>query len=317
MEPPRWAQAISHDRHLWRTLAGRHRHPDTDLVPAGAPLPPSRERNNQRLLEDKVAATAGPLAPLPDAVTRLLGEREPEVVEDPFWPVLARRLSAAASRGTDVEQLLVTALDQGRLPDQRPAAALWFRLAGQLRLTSADADPDIRLRPAWTDDLLRRLPERVGQQLLTSPDWPELIAVVTDTAASTGLAPAELLEHAIDSLNLDDPAAGGIPVDAAAAMLVTGSTPSPVNRPPATTCRPTRSTPRPRRPLPRPARPVAAGRSQRNRRSPRPAAAGRAGARGTRARAGRHRRGAGVHAAGAAGRTQHRRRSLVGAAVPR
>jgi len=222
VEPPRWAQTISHDHHLWRTVAVWRAAigiPDTDLIPTGARLAPSRERNYQEVLEGRVAAAAGPAVSLPSGVGRLLDEREPEVIEDPFWPVLARRIVAAEARGTDVEQLLATALDQGRLPEERPAAALWFRLAGKLRLTSADIDPDIRLRPVWTDDLLRRLPPRVGQRLLTSPDWPELIAVVTDRATDTGLAASELLDHAIGTLNLQDPAAGGIPADAAAALL--------------------------------------------------------------------------------------------------
>ena len=163
---------------------------------------------------------------------------------DPLWPVLARRLSAAGRRGADLEEILATALDQGRLPDERPAAALWFRLAGQLRLTSADIDPDIRLRPAWTDDLLQRLPDRVGQRLLTSPAWPELVAVVTDSVTHTDLPAADLLDRAIGTLNLADQAVGGLPGRGRARRC---SSPASVNSPPthptaSMTSRPTRTT---------------------------------------------------------------------------
>lgn len=223
IEPPRWAQPVSRNRQLWRELAvwrAANEIPDTDPVPTGAALPPSRERNYQRTLENRVDRVAGPQASLPPGPLELLHEREPAVTGDPLWPVLARRLSTAGRRGADLEEILATALDQGRLPDERPAAALWFRLAGQLRLTSADIDPDIRLRPAWTDDLLRLLPDRVGQRLLTSPAWPELVAVVTDTVTHTDLPAADLLDRAIGTLNLADQAVGGLPGEAVPAMLI-------------------------------------------------------------------------------------------------
>lgn len=222
IEPPRWAQTVSHDPQMWRELAvwrAANDIPDTDAVPTGAALPPSRERNYQRQLETRVEAVAGPPVPLHPATLQLLHEREPAVIRDPLWPVLARRLSAAGRRGADVEDILATALDQGRLPEERPAAALWFRLAGQLRLTTAEVDADIRLRPPWTDHLLQRLPSHVGQRILTSPDWPQLVAAMTNSVAATGLSPADLLTHAIGTLNLADEDAGGLPVDAVPAML--------------------------------------------------------------------------------------------------
>ncbi|HEY5848735.1 MAG TPA: AAA family ATPase, partial [Microlunatus sp.] len=223
VQPPRWAEPISQDQALWRDLAvwrSANEIPDTDAIPAGAALPPSRERNYQTRLQHRVDAVAGPPSPLPAAALQLLGEREPAVLDDPLWTVLVRRLAAAAQRGTDIEAILATALDQGRLPDERPAAALWFRLAGKLRLTTADVDRDIRLRPAWTDDLLQRLPEHVGQRILISPDWPQLVATVTDSVTHTGVSTADLLDHAIGTLNLADQDAGGLPAEAVPAMLI-------------------------------------------------------------------------------------------------
>ncbi|MDN5804864.1 MAG: hypothetical protein L0H26_09830, partial [Microlunatus sp.] len=221
-EPSRWATAVHGDPGLWRDLAvwrAANDIPDADLTPAGAPLAASRERNHQHHLEECVDRLAGPRVALPASTLELLDQREPGLAGDPFWPVLAQRLSVAAHRSHDVHQLLVTALEQGRLPDERPAAALWFRLAGQLRLVSAEVDADIRLRPDWTDHLVRLLPDRVGLRVLTSPDWPELVAAVADSATHTGLPAPDLLDQAVALVDLGDPAAGGLPPDAVPAIL--------------------------------------------------------------------------------------------------
>lgn len=222
-EPPRWARAIAHDGPLlrelavWRAAAGI---PDSDLLPAGSAVPPSAERNYQQRLESRIELVAGPATSLPAAARTVLEERAPAVAGDPLWPVLARRLSAVRHQGVSVEDVLAAALDQGPLPDERPAAALWFRLAGQLGLTWADLDPDIRLRPDWTDALLQRLPDRAAAQVLISPDWPGLVAAVADSVNATGSSAIEILDHAVGSLNLADESVGGLPTDAVATMIL-------------------------------------------------------------------------------------------------
>ena len=140
--------------------------------------------------------------------------------DDPFWSVLSRRLAVADRHGQDLHALVTAALDQGPLPEERPAAALWFRLAGQLRLVSAEADADIRLRPDWTDRLLRLLPDQAAHRVLTSPDWPELVAAVGDTVSDTGLPAVELLDQAVAGINLTDPATGGVPPEAVPVLLI-------------------------------------------------------------------------------------------------
>lgn len=132
--------------------------------------------------------------PLPAAVLAILEKREPAVTKDPFWRALARRLAAANRHGENLEGLMLAALDQGRLPDERPAAAPWFRLAGQLNLTSVTTDADTRLRPDWTDQFLRLLPERISHRVLTDPQWPNLVAVVDEAVARTELSAGDLLE---------------------------------------------------------------------------------------------------------------------------
>lgn len=226
-DPPRWATTIQHDKQLWCDLAvwrAGINLPDTDLLPAGTRLGLSRERSYQQQLEQRIDALAGPRILLPEDVLRLLADRDPQVQQDPFWPVLAGRLSAAHQQGVDVGQLLTTAFDQGRLPEERPAAALWFRLAGELRLISAKPDPDIRLRPGWTDHLLGRLPDPVAPRVLTSPDWPELVAAVADTITRTGESAEVLLDQAMAGINLADVTAGGVPADAVPVLLIWGLT---------------------------------------------------------------------------------------------
>ncbi len=136
-EPPRGARPVRTDLDLWRDLAmwrAANDIPESDLIPAGRPVSPARERSYQRKLEARVNVLAGPRAPLPATGMELTREREPALFDDPYWPVMARRLPAADRQGQDLQQLLVTALAEGPLPEERPAAALCFRLAGELHL---------------------------------------------------------------------------------------------------------------------------------------------------------------------------------------
>ena len=77
------------------------------------------------------------------------------ITADPFWPRLATHLDHAARAGADVAALLTDAIKRhGPLPDELPAAALWWRLAGTLAPPTLDA-ANTGLRPAWTPELHR------------------------------------------------------------------------------------------------------------------------------------------------------------------
>ena len=143
---------------------------DTDVLPAGRAVAASRERGYQRHLEARINVLAGPRVPLPSRVIDLLRGQQPRC------STTRSGLTVPAARGRrpdgqDLHALVTAALEQGPLPEERPAAALWFRLAGQLRLVSAeaDADADIRLRPDWTDRLLRLLPDQAAHRVLDQP----------------------------------------------------------------------------------------------------------------------------------------------------
>lgn len=60
----------------------------------------------------------------------LVATLDPHILSDPYWPRLATHLDAAAQDGADVSALLATAMATGGpLPDELPAAALWWRLS--------------------------------------------------------------------------------------------------------------------------------------------------------------------------------------------
>lgn len=56
---------------------------------------------------------------------------DPRVTRDPYWPQLANRIDEIARSGADINSMLGHAMSAGGpLPDELPAAALWWRLSG-------------------------------------------------------------------------------------------------------------------------------------------------------------------------------------------
>jgi hypothetical protein len=66
---------------------------------------------------------------------QLLAAEIPAVAADPFLPELAERLNNLARAGFDASLLVRSAAAAGPLPDDHPAAALWWRLLNQLPQT--------------------------------------------------------------------------------------------------------------------------------------------------------------------------------------
>jgi hypothetical protein len=121
---------------------------------------------------------------------------DPHITTDPFWPRLATHLDEAARAGADVAQLLTEAISlHGPLPDELPAAALWWRLAGTLTPPTVEA-ANTRLRPPWTPELHRLLGSRIAETIIADPAWPSLVAAV----AASGWPPADLLSAAAEHL---------------------------------------------------------------------------------------------------------------------
>jgi hypothetical protein len=100
-----------------------------DLRPPWRPQLGYAGRTFQRQLDMRLAA--------PDTFTdwqwrRLLATEVPSTIADPFLPELAQRLSNLTSAGFDATDLIRSAAAAGPLPDDHPAAALWWRILDQL-----------------------------------------------------------------------------------------------------------------------------------------------------------------------------------------
>ena len=67
--------------------------------------------------------------------------RVPNVTTDPFLPELEQRLTNLSAAGFDAAVVVRSAAGAGPLPDDHPAAALWWRILDQLPQTPSQAPP--------------------------------------------------------------------------------------------------------------------------------------------------------------------------------
>ncbi|SFP63487.1 DNA primase, catalytic core [Geodermatophilus dictyosporus] len=200
---PEWAQplldpgsaSLRADLAVWRAA---HAVPNDDRCPTGPPHPATTERRHQRRLEAALAATAPTRS---GAVWAALADSiDPRLRRDPHWPALADRVAAADRAGLDAAGLLAALTVQRPLPDELPAAALWWRLAPHLTPATVAAGPEgAGLRPDWCTTLLALLPDDHGRRVLAAPAWPALVAAVT-TGIRGGWSPADLLAAAVAGL---------------------------------------------------------------------------------------------------------------------
>lgn len=131
---PPWARPYLGDADLvrelavWRAAAGVE---SSDRRPTGGPAGTASEAAAQRQLDERVRThLAETKATAARWAERLCGAA-PRVTEDPYWPVLLDRLTS--QRLDDpAGDLLVDATTSAPLPDELPAAALWWRLLQHL-----------------------------------------------------------------------------------------------------------------------------------------------------------------------------------------
>ncbi|MDV7991591.1 MobF family relaxase [Rhodococcus sp. IEGM 1374] len=136
-------------------------------------------------------------------------ELDTHIARDPYFPVLADRLSAAARAGIDVHTLVRDSLTASPLPDELPAAALWWRLSGELSAAALDTDDadSAALTPSWAPVLTELLGDTAAARVMSDPRWPSLVATV-ESADPNMWTPGQLLGTAYEFLH------GGIdPVD--------------------------------------------------------------------------------------------------------
>lgn len=127
------------DLAVWR--AANHVEP-TDPRATGRPLVAEPAAHQQLHLEQRVrdfvcdqgTATRWSAA---------LADIDDRILQDPYWPVLERRLAVADRAGVDVVALARSGASKGSLPDEQPAAALWWRLVGRLGHATETAENSV------------------------------------------------------------------------------------------------------------------------------------------------------------------------------
>jgi conjugative relaxase-like TrwC/TraI family protein len=136
-EAPAWAAVrralipadLMADMQVWRAATQVD---PTDLRPTGPPQLDNAARFFQQRLDKRIAA-ADINADL--RWRQLLATAAPRATADPFMPELAERLSNLSRAGFDATLLVRSAATAGPLPDDHPAAALWWRILDQLPQT--------------------------------------------------------------------------------------------------------------------------------------------------------------------------------------
>jgi DNA primase catalytic core len=194
---PSWALPIidrnptlAADLAVWREA---HDVPDTDRRPTGPPLPAAADARAQRALDQRVTRLLGhPRAatarwkPLADRITE-------RIAADPYWPTLADRLTDAERAGIDITSLTHAVAGESPLPDEQPAAALWWRLSRHLSpaVTAPTQQPvPDTLRPGWAPGTLPDADAYLDGDWLPSLTAPEPGEQEAEALSREALTPA-------------------------------------------------------------------------------------------------------------------------------
>ncbi len=170
---------------------------DTRLT--GARQFPLRTRAMQEVLQHHAAKRIGRRSADTTRWNDLIDAIDPRVRTDAYWPQLATHLARATRTTPDLRRVITTAANQGPLPDELPAAALWWRIAGALSPTATLATPHSRLRPAWITDLDAVFGTVLAETITSDPNWPGLVAAISAADPDTW-TPRDLLSVAAEQL---------------------------------------------------------------------------------------------------------------------
>jgi len=217
---------------------------DSDLTATGPQRLPAPDLRAQQSLDARVAGALGDPAAAANRWRTLARQVEPRLLVDPHWPSVADKFAAADRAGIDITALVTSLVSNPRntdtaavadpgpgldapghqarpLPDEMPAAALWWRLsrhlapaalsaqAGDLGTDSPASPP--ALRPAWTSHLEVLLGGDLAARVTADPAWPALVAAVSQ-ATDRGWTAEQVLATAHGLLPFGtshDPAAAG------------------------------------------------------------------------------------------------------------
>ncbi|TYP87414.1 MobF family relaxase [Blastococcus xanthinilyticus] len=192
------------DLAVWRTAHGVD---DADRRPTGPALPRAAGARAQRALDDRVTRLLGDGRALTARWAPLVDSIDPRIAGDSYWPVLAERLAAADRAGIDITALTRAVAAERPLPDEQPAAALWWRLCGHLSpaaMTATGTSVSEALRPDWSPVLADVVGPAAAERVVADPAWPALVAAVT-SAGDAGWQPDQVLSTAHDLLRAGHP----------------------------------------------------------------------------------------------------------------
>lgn len=200
---PAWARplitvkpALTAEIAVFRAATGVQ---EADTRLTGARQYPVATRAVQDLLQSTAAAAIGRRSADTTRWNDLIDAIEPRVRSDAYWPQLAAHLAQATRTTPDLRQVITTAASQGPLPDELPAAALWWRIAGALSPTATLATTHSRLRPAWITDVDAVFGAVLAETIVSDPAWPGLVAAIS-AADPQKWTPRDLLQVAAEQL---------------------------------------------------------------------------------------------------------------------
>ncbi|MBX9918607.1 MAG: relaxase domain-containing protein [Mycolicibacterium frederiksbergense] len=198
---PRWARPlVDTDAELAAELAvyrAATAVDDNDTRIAGPEQYPARTRAAQRGLEQRAAELIGT-----DATTNryddLIDSINPHIRRDPYWPQLASQLASASRTGVNITQLVRKSAADRPLPDELPAAALWWRLCGTLSPAALET-ANGGLRPDWLPDLHTVFGTELAETIAADPAFPALVSAISN-ADPDQWTPLDLLHVAAEHL---------------------------------------------------------------------------------------------------------------------
>ncbi|ETZ66899.1 AAA domain protein [Mycobacterium sp. MAC_080597_8934] len=199
---PVWAKAIWAASPALATeiavFRAAHGVADTDTRLTGPRAISVRSQKIQSLLEERAIGEIGRQAPQLAQFDELVDSINPRIRADSYWPQLAARLVQAAKIRADLPALLTEATRDAPLPDELPAAALWWRISPALSPTALDTTHS-HLRPAWISDLHEVFGSAAAEAITADIAWPALVGAVA-TVDSRHWSARDLLQLSAEHL---------------------------------------------------------------------------------------------------------------------
>jgi DNA primase catalytic core len=223
---PSWATRLLDPAHqdlrselaVWRAATGV---PGHDRRPAGAPQLAAAAATYQTDLAARAGTVLGDPHQAGHIWATVVDRLDPRISVDPDWPELADRLAALDRAGIDVPAMVTAAASGQHLPDEKPAAALWWRMSRHLTPAAVAATARSgasTLRPSWTGSLAEIIGPARAARVLSDPAWPALVAAV-NTATRTGWQPADIVRTAAELAHLDGTDRAADDADIASALV--------------------------------------------------------------------------------------------------